>query len=417
LSRGSTLGVLALAAASCTQVTSTFVCTDDLSCTSSSGTPGICEPNHRCSVMDPSCPETQQRYTDYAGEFSNQCTAPFDCISDVRAGDLATCALKKDGSVWCWGGGNLTPVNIKLPVAGVVEIAMGGAGLCARDANQVVYCSPSPFQAMTMIPQLVAIGLTVGQSHMCAVTVDNHVACWGMNRHGQLGDDVGDGHQPSVTPVIAKGLNEVTQVSAGVDSTCAVTSAGSLSCWGDDSSGQAGCGVTCFGDDTTPTSVLQGPPDASSVTAGDQFACARTTAGEVWCWGSNRTGQLGDPGVSGEAHVPHLIPQAPSGITQLSSAGGHSCAVGAGGLASCWGGNESHQSSSGAGSTVAMPAPVVDKQGQPRRFADVQAGTSHTCGLSTDGVVRCWGSNGSGEIGDGTMVPAGWPTPAQLFCP
>jgi alpha-tubulin suppressor-like RCC1 family protein len=368
--------------------------------------------------MDPTCTDTQQRYTDYAGALSNKCTTRVDCISAVRAGDQATCALKSDGSVWCWGGGKLTPVRVELPVDGAAEIALGGAGLCVRDRSHAVYCASSPFDAMTMIPQPASIGITAGKTHACAVTSDNHVACWGMNQHGQLGGgDVGGGHQPSATPVIALNLSDVSQVSAGVDSTCAVTSSGSVSCWGDDSSGQAGCGLSCFGDDTAPEAV-SGPEPASSVTAGDQSACARTTAGEVWCWGGNHNGELGDPMAGDESDVPHRIPpQALSGITGLSSAGGHTCALGAGGVVSCWGRNESHQVSGAAASTVALPSPVVDDQGAALRFSDVASGTSHTCGLSMAGVVRCWGSNASGQIGDGSMVAAASPTTARLGCP
>jgi alpha-tubulin suppressor-like RCC1 family protein len=60
---------------------------------------------------------------------------------------------------------------------------------------------------------------------------------------------------------------------------------------------------------------------------------------------------------------------------------------------------------------------MVDRAGQPLSFLDIQAGTEHTCGRTSDGVVRCWGSNASGEIGDGTRITAEQPTPSLLVCP
>lgn len=208
----------------------------------------------------------------------------------------------------------------------------------------------------------------------------------------------------------------MAQVAAGLDSTCAVDSEGTVSCWGLDDRGQLGRGLLT-GVASIPANIDDGvlgdqPSAVRAVTVGDRFACAVTMTGEVWCWGANDRAQLGG-GVGEDASSPSQI-AALSGITRLSAGASHACAVDGDSHASCWGDNGTQQSAGAADDVIAAPTLVVDEQGHALAVLDVAAGAAHTCGRATD-AVSCWGDNASGEIGDGTSGPARWPT--EPICP
>ncbi|TMQ11760.1 MAG: hypothetical protein E6J90_33785, partial [Deltaproteobacteria bacterium] len=385
--------------ASCAPLHADFVCTDDASCVSASGAQGTCEANHRCSLLDSTCP-SGHRYADASGSLSNQCTTGAACIAALRAGARTTCALKTDGSVWCWGAGTRTPASLALPAGDVAQIELGGDGICARYAGGDVYCAPDPHQPMAKVPDVAALQLSVGGGHACAVTTDQHVKCWGMNGSGELGDGT---RVMSTTAVTVAQLAGVRQVAAGVASTCVITDAGAVWCWGNDDKCQLGRGIDFPpSDPTLPLKVDDDHLIASSVTVADQFACALTTGGAVMCWGGNSLGQLGDRSPGGSSDTPNRIPSL-TGVTQLSAGGSHACAVVAGG-ATCWGKNDVHQTASTAVASVPAPSPVAVPA--PLELQDVASGTDHTCGLARDGAVICWGDNTSGEIGDGTVMQA-----------
>jgi serine/threonine-protein kinase len=90
------------------------------------------------------------------------------------------------------------------------------------------------------------------------------------------------------------GLTAPAQISAGSDATCAVAG-GQAMCWGDADHGQLGDGTATRR--LIPSTPVSGLASVAQVSAGDEWACARTTAGEVWCWGDGSGGQLGDGSV------------------------------------------------------------------------------------------------------------------------
>ncbi len=174
----------------------------------------------------------------------------------------------------------------------------------------------------------------------------------------------------------------VTGVAAGGAHTCAITSDGGLSCWGDDGDGQ----VT--GLPPTPGRSLSTPSrrygsGVTAVAAGTAHTCA-VLAGEVVCWGRNLEGQ-----------APATVPQA-SGATALAAGVAHTCALVADQVR-CWG--SSLQEQIGGGTPVSSGATAI------------AAGADHTCALRSSGAVVCWGANAGGELGRGT---AGAPSAAPV---
>ncbi|MGC3997557.1 MAG: hypothetical protein QM767_08715 [Anaeromyxobacter sp.] len=190
-------------------------------------------------------------------------------------------------------------------------------------------------------------------------------------------------------------------VAAGWAHTCAITADGAVHCWGDNRRGQLGDGTTDQRD--APVDVaLPGP--ATALAAGYVHTCA-AVAGEAWCWGDNSTGALGDGTTTGRT-APVKVPGL-AGVTALAAGGGenagqvstyygHTCAL-AGGLVRCWGGNESGQL--GDGSFTQRLAPVAPS-GLGSGATAIATGDRHTCAVVA-GQAWCWGADGSSQLGDG----------------
>lgn len=181
---------------------------------------------------------------------------------DISAGAYHSCALTKAGAVRCWGKDFAKPtldelLNTQYPVSGL---------------------------------ETGVLSLASGPGHACVVSTKKKARCWGDNREGQLGD----GNTTSrATPSTAKtGMSEIVAVTAGGAHSCALTAAGSVWCWGNNQHGQQG--NSRFSLKHSPTRVPNMPDQVSAVTAGGTHVCVLTQAGEVFCWGGNKYGQLGD---------------------------------------------------------------------------------------------------------------------------
>ncbi len=193
-------------------------------------------------------------------------------------------------------------------------------------------------------------------------------------------------------------------VSAGGSSTCGVTVAGKAYCWGSGNLGQLGNGSTQRF--AVPTAVSGGISFGFVGTGGlDSYSCGLSTAGAAYCWGYDDFGQLGNGSTNNS-----LVPAAVNGNLAFSSlsvgAGGHACALTAGGAAYCWGYNNSGQLGVGAVGFSAAPVAVSGALS----FTSLSAGESgETCGLAAGGAAYCWGFNGDGELGNGTLTNSNTP--------
>jgi alpha-tubulin suppressor-like RCC1 family protein len=241
--------------------------------------------------------------------------------------------------------------------------------------------------------------LSVGSYHACAVTTAGETVCWGENNVGQLGDGT---TKNSSTPVAVSSLrSNVTSVSAGYGHTCAVTTAGGVLCWGDDTYGQLGDGATRG--QTVPVGVTNLTAGIASVSAGFAHTCAVSTKGAAMCWGLNNAGQLGTGTTTDK--TPNPTPQAVSdlstGVLSISAGYAHTCAVTTAGSALCWGLNA-------AGQLGSMPtnATVPSQVAGLAHVASISAGYLHTCAVTQSGGALCWGFNGKGQLGSGSKKEA-----------
>ncbi len=342
-------------------------------------------------------------------------------VAAVSAGYQHTCALTEGGGAKCWGsnsGGQLgdgttpwssTPVDVSGLTGGVVAVSAGGDLTCSLTAAGGIKCwganysgelgdgtttnRTTPVDVSGLTGGVAAV--SAGDNHTCALTTGGGIKCWGENDYGQLGD----GTTTSRTiPVDVSGLTSgVAAVSAGGSHTCALTTGGGVKCWGDNYRGQLGDGTTT--DRLTPVDVSGLTSGVAAVSAGDDYhTCALTTEGGVKCWGSNFGGQLGD-GTTTNRITPVDVTGLTSGVSAVSAGGYHTCALTTGGGVKCWGSNGVGEL--GDGTTTNRLTPV-DVSGLTSGVAAVSAGSSHTCALTTGGGIKCWGENDYGQLGDGT---------------
>ncbi|MFN8127266.1 MAG: hypothetical protein U0R28_00565 [Candidatus Nanopelagicales bacterium] len=251
----------------------------------------------------------------------------------------------------------------------------------------------SPPASVTVHTTGRASQVTAGTDHTCALVPDDlrgtgHVLCWGANSRGQLGD--GTTSDSDVPREVA--LDDVVEVSAGGDHTCALQSDGDVWCWGANDSGEVGDGST----DDAIRPVLVNLPASSSVVAGGEHTCAVADSGALRCWGAADSGQSGV-----RIGEPILSPRGTAILTNVTSVAAgwaHTCAVVVNTTLRCFGEDSDGQLGSGSTDTA---SPVTVNLGG-RAVSQATAGVSHSCAVLTDGTLACWGGNDYGQIGDGT---------------
>lgn len=282
---------------------------------------------------------------------------------DVVTSNGLTCVRDKSGVTSCWThwaaskrffgvdvGTKPEPVAL---LAGMLQVAIAAPRSCARNKDGAVFCADAHAISTDVekfrVPGLTAAELAVGAGFACARDPEGFVRCWGANDKGQLGS--GD-TETSSAPAKLSGLEDVLQISAGVDHACVKKSAEVL-CWGGNKNGQLGDGSRI--NRTRPTKVA-GLGAVVAVVLGDEHSCARKGDGTVWCWGDNTHGQLGDGTTTSHAQ-PTLV----SGLTdavELALGGVHSCARKRDRTMWCWGANKSGTLGDGTTADRSVPTRV-----------------------------------------------------------
>jgi alpha-tubulin suppressor-like RCC1 family protein len=309
-------------------------------------------------------------------------------------------------------------------LANIIAITAGGGHTCAVRQDGTAWCwglnghgqlgnnsttdSLVPVQVSVATGLVDVVSISAGIQHTCAVTSTGTLWCWGLNDHGQLGDNTTtDAHVPAQIT----GLPQMASVSlwgqqppsAGNDDahTCAAAVNGTVWCWGANSAGQLGDNTATERHAPVQVSNLT---DVSWITTGDKYTCARKTDATAWCWGYNTDGRLGD----GSATDRWLPVPVLANVQMIDAGGGHTCALGSNATASCWGENSSGQVGDGTVTTRLSPEPV---QTPPASFSFLSAGREHTCGLTGAGAAWCWGLNNYGQLGIGSQTDQNVPTP------
>jgi alpha-tubulin suppressor-like RCC1 family protein len=307
--------------------------------------------------------------------------------SQVSAGDYHTCAIRDDATLWCWGDD------------GHGQLGRAEGGPASPEAGQVGEAAD-----WTQV--------SAGGDHSCGIRADRTLWCWGANGAGQLGvAPAGDVVEP--VQVEADAVTAWLAVSAGGSHTCALSASRGLWCWGSNLYGQLGKAANVgAGDPNAQPSAVLGA--WRQVSARAFHGCAIRTDGTLWCWGNNRYGQLGrTDNIGGDA--PNAVPLQlgdPRLVWRSVSAGQlHGCALTEGGELWCWGG--------GVGSVDRLADPDARLFVPPPDDAGwiaVSAGGTHACAIRASGTLWCWGGNDAGQLGNG--LPLGvLPAPVAMSAP
>jgi alpha-tubulin suppressor-like RCC1 family protein len=366
----------------------------------------------------------------------------------VSAYDHHSCAITRDNRVFCWGynpfgesGGGTeaqpTPVRVT-GLTHVVDLQSGhpsnfatGAGTAWRcalvcptggsgrtcpgggsvqcwgsrtsgneygglaDGTTIQRSLPAPAMTLTNVRQLAIL-----YSHGCALRTDRTVACWGYNASGQIGDGTTINR---LVPTMVSGLNHVEEVRVGTSHSCAIVVAGTehqVWCWGYNFHGELGNGTAI--NSSLPLRV-PGITDAVDLSMLANSTCVRRTAGsvagQVWCWGRNLAGELGDGSVSARAVPGPVIDGSSAPTTPMPQTGLERLLCAHNG---CW---ARHTTGTwvgwgpGIGSTRAAPLGRFDVADY-----DLDGNMNSQCVIRSTGVTVCKGYNEFGNNGNGMLA-------------
>jgi alpha-tubulin suppressor-like RCC1 family protein len=325
-----------------------------------------------------------------------------------------TCATLFAGDTWCWGLNErgrvgdgttttrLTPVRVKTSRTHL-SVGLSQSISCGLGIDGFVECWGGSWGlSPSVVPGIAnAVDLAVGLNHACAVTAAGALFCWGDNTAGQSS---GDGTvAPSVGTTQVAGLPPtVVKVATGLYHTCALLKGGEVRCWGLDGDGALGDGLGTAR--RVPTNPVLGVPGAVEVRAGFQRTCVRLPNGDVSCWGRTPSGN----GVDSNAFAPSRIWTNGAALGGTSADGG--CNLRVDGTVGCWGYNQHGETGDGTVNVKTLSPTLAT--GITTAIA-VGTGMTHACALLRDGTMMCWGSNLTGQLGDGTTTDR--PSPVRVL--
>ena len=305
--------------------------------------------------------------------------------TSVSAGGDTTCALRSSRRLYCWGGNSFRGLG-------------DGTDVELRTAPSQVWGNRTDWTAVS-----------TGWGHACARRAGGRLFCWGYNSDGQLGDGT-DQIRPRPTQVYGN-RTDWKVVDSGNGHTCARRTSGRLFCWGQNDDGEVGDGTTALRR-LRPTQVAGSRTDWASVDIANHHTCATRTTGRLFCWGDGQGGQLGTGAVEEQVkRTPVEVSGNRTDWRSVSLGYDHTCARRSSGELFCWGFNAEGKLGDGTTDQRLSPTPVA---GSFTDWAAVDAGSSHTCSRRATGQVYCWGYNVYGQVGDAGNEQRTTPTVVTL---
>ena len=289
------------------------------------------------------------------------------------------CALLSNGDVKCYGNNGYNALN-------------GGNSYTFANRKTIVSG---------------AKGMSASSNHGCALMETGNLKCWGMDNRGQLGDGVSPANAwSSRTITDVSNINNAIDVAVGNYHSCALLDTGKVMCWGNSYT------VGVQGNQMSPVEV----PDidgAIQIDAGFAATCALLNTGKIMCWGSSSNAYYGDNLASPSGHLSkHTVSDIgdtlPNAV-KVSLGRDHACAVLVNGDLYCWGSNTYGQVGDGTTTQRNTPVKILSN------VKDVEAGAKYaTCAILQDYSVKCWGSGLTGQLGQGDTTDHSSPVSVDL---
>ncbi len=245
-----------------------------------------------------------------------------------------------------------------------------------------------------------------GGSFTLAIGSDGNLYAWGDNTYGQLG--IGNTTNPNNSPVevtLPSGVTSWTAVAAGHFHSLAIGNDGNLYAWGDNSYGECGTGNTIINPWTTPQKVIlpSGVTSWTAAAAGERHSLAIGSDGNLYAWGWNSDGQLGIGNTTNPNNSPVEV-TLPSGVTSWTAVSAgylHSLAIGSDGNLYAWGYNHGGELGNGNTTTPYTTPQKVTLPSGVTSWTGAAAGYVHNLAIGSDGNLYAWGDNYYGELGNG----------------
>ena len=387
-------------------------------------------------------------------------SADTTCVLDVAFGRRFGCVVKMNGSVWCSGENNngqlgfglagvktATPMQVRdISTAVIADATALGAGrqhVCAIRANGTVWCwganesgqlgnnataqSAAAVQVLKASDNMPLTGIAEvegGYNHTCARATNGGVFCWGANNLGQLGNGAATmaGVARAAPVLVAMGgaaFTGAVDLQVGGGHACVRKANDEMWCWGQGNDGAIGDGTNM----PRPSPVQVGT--AKNIATNLWATCRVNADTSISCHGWNRGGAFGIGVGTGYNDDPRHLTSVKSldavggspitGASKLAMGSGL-CAIMTDGGVKCSGDGQYGQN--GTGTSRVILATVKHLNGTPLTGVDrLVAKWPHVCAHKTAGGWECWGRNSEGEFGDGGFMNYGFATPLRASCP
>ena len=298
----------------------------------------------------------------------------------ISTKDAHTCAIRGDGTAWCWGQDNNNQLGNGTILTGVQP-------------------TPSPVDGGSVRWKKVSAGF----QHTCGIKDDGTAWCWGADPTGNLGNGAaGNSSVPSqVTNSTDTGFwSDWVDISVNQSVSCGIRANGLGYCWGSDVNGRLGNGAAIVANQVVP-SLIDDPGPWVKIHPADFHTCGVKTDGSAWCWGGDADEVLGLPNSTTDQPSPVLVPAAGPWadiVTERDS----TCALHADSNVWCWGNNLlGYLGVAPFPTPTATPVKVLGSEGSTA----MGLGSAGGCLMKKDNSVHCWGfSSAFGEFGNNTLI-------------
>lgn len=322
-------------------------------------------------------------------------------LAAVAAGGTHSLALTTDGSVFAWGSNSVGQTGTQ---GGNFEL------------------NPARVQRAGVMRSKQVVSISAGDGHCLALCSDGTVLAWGADNVGQLGDDNATQNRDEPVAVFAGAGSalygkKVISIAAGLGTSFAVCTDGTVAAWGNNAEGELGDGTT--ENRAIPVAVSRAGASALSarkvvaLSAGAAHTLALCSDGQLAVWGNNTNGELGT-GTTTASLIPTLVNRSTSSalngrtVTAIAAGGTHSLVLCSDGSLVTWGMNDKGQLGTGAVTAFKSLPTLVTRSGASamngRTASVITAGNNFSAVLCTDNSVVTWGDNAVGSLGEGSQT-------------